>query len=322
MLPYIATYLIFAFVLEVARRCMDGPMFVRTGSKHWPWKLNYSIRWWGVDEYLAALTLVSLALLLLLALWTRLGSPADLSVVLQVWVTLCLSSLVLSIRYFNLVAKFRENFWWLALTAALITLGIGQFASAWADYFIVHYTRVEATQFPVAQKTLTLLILAFTWLYAATMLGSLIVIVTYMFMNEVKPTFRESAKRDPLSAPFWKKYKSGRSHIRRATMRWIVLGVSLFTVSSSWSVWVFVLKHVEEGVQEALVFASFHLHPRECAIPGMPHGARAALISEKKAVVAIPGAKGYVFETMPCDMQSIRVLKDDAAQRLKLDDYF
>jgi F0F1-type ATP synthase membrane subunit c/vacuolar-type H+-ATPase subunit K len=322
MLAYIATYLFFAFLLEVARRCMDGPLFIRTRSKHFPWKLNYSIRWWGVDEYLAALTLGSLGLLLLLALWAKLASPVDLGAVLQVWVTLCLSSLVLSIRYFNLVARFKENFWWLALIAALITLGLGQFASAWADYFIVHYTRTEATQFPVAQKSLTLLVLAFIWLYAATMLISVIVIVVYMFMNEMKPTFRESVKRDPLSAPFLKKYKPGRTDIRRAAMRWIVLGVSLFSVSSSWSVLDFVLAHAEEGVQETLVFAAFHLHPRDCAIPGMPQGARAALISEKQAVIAIPEAKGYVFETMPCDVQSTRVLEEEAAKRLKQDDYF
>jgi hypothetical protein len=321
MLPYIATYLIFAFVLEVARRCMDGPMFVRTGSKHWPWKLNYSIRWWGFDEYLAALTLVSLALLSFLALWTKLGSPADLSVVLSVWVTLCLSSSVLSIRYFKLVAKVREHFWWLALIAALMTLGFGQFSSAWADFFIVHYTRIEATQFPVAQKTLALVILTLIWLYLATMLISLVVIYVYSFKNEVKPTFRESVKRDPLSAPLWKKYKPGRSNVRRMTMRWIVLGVSLFSVSSSWSVWEFVLTHAEEGVQETLVFASFHLHPRDCGIPGMPQGAKAALISEKHAVVAIPEAKGYAFETMPCEVLSARALRDEAAKRLKQDDY-
>ncbi|MCI9873669.1 MULTISPECIES: hypothetical protein [Pseudomonas] len=321
MLVYISTYLIAALILEVIRRNMNAPLFIRTRLKHFPWKLNYSCRWWGTDEYLAAITLSAFVLFLVLGIWIRLGIPIYKPYGWGLWAIICICSSVLSIRHFGLVRKFVANIWWLTLTAAVIAVGFGLFANALADAFIVNYTRIDAAQFPIAQKSLGMLMLVFCWIYSGTLLLSVVVIFAYFYANVMTPDSADPLKDICLPPQFGKGYRTGRSETRRKSMRLIVLSGSLFTVLSSWNFWDVVISHAEETVQETLVFASFHLHPRDCDIPGRPQGARAALISEGRVVVATPVSKGYVFETLKCKMQSIEQLQRQSSDRLKLDYY-
>jgi len=320
MLAFIATYLIAALILEVMRRRVKKPLLIRSGRKHLPWKLNYSFGWWGIEEYLAAATVGSFVLLVIFTFWIYAGVPISRKLGWVFWILLCLSSSALSIRHFKLVKMFKAHAWWLTLFGALITIGFGLVASAYADFFILTYTRTDAAQFPVAQKTLGMLLLMFFWVYSVTLLIAGAVSIGYPLMHEtLSPT--ASIKNYCLPAQFGKKYKSGRNELRHATLRVIAVSGLLITFISISGVWALIFAHAEEAVQETLVFASFHLHPRDCGIPGMPQGAKAALISEKHAVVAIPEAKGYAFETMPCEVLSARALRDEAAKRLKQDDY-
>ncbi|MCT8946766.1 hypothetical protein [Pseudomonas iridis] len=321
MLAFIATYLMFALVLECVRRSMSGPLFIRTRLKHLPWKLNYSFAWWRADEYFAAWTVASFVMLVVLTFWIVMGSVIDRRFGWALLVMLWLSSTILSVRHFQLVRKFKANAWWLTLLTALITLVYGLIASAYADSFIVNYTRIDATQFPVAQKTLGMLVLMFLWIYSVTLSINVAVTFGYMFMSELTPNANTSLTRQSLKGQFGNKYKAGRHERRRTTMRWIVWSGLLFTFVSISAAWGFFIAHAREGIQETLVFASFHLHPRDCSIPGSPQGARAALISDGRVVVATPASKGYVFETFKCDMQSTEQLRRHSSERLRLDDY-
>ncbi|MGE8143942.1 hypothetical protein ACQKP7_01900 [Pseudomonas frederiksbergensis] len=322
MLPYIATYLFIAFILAIIDRFTDRPLFIRTHLKQLPWKLNYSIRWWGPQECWSAITLGSVVVLFMLMFWMNVGGSVNKDIGRFFLVVICISSVVLSVRHFNLIAKFKAHAWWMTLLTALITLGFGLLASAFADSFILNRTRIDAAQFPVAQKTLTTLILVFFWASFATVLISVAVLVVSFFMSITAPTFFETIKREHLVASHWKAYKRGIIDKRRSLMLSSVFIGAIFTVLIALTYWEYILQHAEDVIQETLVFSSFHLHPRDCAIPGAPQDSWAALVSDGRAVIATPSRRGYTFETLPCHMQSATEVRNTILQRLKLDDYF
>lgn len=322
MLPYVATYLLIAAILAVIDRFIDRPMFIRRHSKHFPWKLNYSIRWWGAQEYWAAITLGSIAVLPMSLFWHVMGGPIRKDVVQIFFIVICFSSSVLSIRHFKLVEKFKAHAWWMTVLTALTTVGLGLFASAHADSFIVNLTRIDSDQFPVAQKALTTLILVSLWAFIGTFIISLVVGITSVAIAVTTPTLLGTIKRNHLTAPYWKHYTPGLSYRRRSRMLFAVFIGSVYTIVIAWNSWEYVLRHADEALQETIVFASFHLHPRDCSIPGRPHDAWAALISDNRVVVATPAKRGYTFETLPCEIQSTNAIKGATLKRLKQDDYF
>ncbi|WP_053270005.1 hypothetical protein [Pseudomonas chlororaphis] len=322
MLPYIATYLLIAAILAVIDRFTDKPLFIRTHSKQFPWKLNYSIRYWSAQEYWAALTIGSIAALLLLLFWHVVGGSISKSAALAILIAICFSSSVLSIRHFKLVEKFKAHAWWMTVLTALITVGLGLAANAFADAFIVNLTRVDAAQFPVAQKALTTLILVFSWAFIATLIISVVVGIVSFTMAITTPTFRETIKRDYLAASHRKHYSPGFEFHHRSRMLYAVFIGSAYTVIIAWGLWEQVLKHTDEILQETMVWTSFHLHPRDCSIPGRPHDTWAALVNDNRAVVATPSKEGYTFETLPCEIQSTQAIESATLERLKQDDYF
>lgn len=322
MFPYIASYLLIAFTLAVVDSRIDRPLFIRTHSKHFPWKLNFSIKWWGAQEYWAAITLGSIATLAMLALWVDTGGSKVKNIGQVLLVIICLSSSVLSIRHFKLVEKLKAHAWWMTVLTALITVALGLIASAYADSFIVNLTRIDSAQFPVAQKSITTLILISLWAFIATFVISLVVGIVSVIMAGTSPTFIESIKRNPLTAPYWKCYKRGISYNLRSRMLSIVFIGSTFTVVIVLNSWEYILRHTDVTLQETMVFSSFHLHPRDCSIPGRAHDVWAALVSDNRVVIATPSARGYTFETLPCQMQSTKTIERAHLDRLKLDDYF
>lgn len=83
----------------------------------------------------------------------------------------------------------------------------------------------------------------------------------------------------------------------------------------------YTVRHGEGALQETLVFSFFHLHPRDCAIPGWTRDAWLALIDDSHAVLAEQTAKGDSFRTVKCEMQTTSALKRGLMDRLKLDNY-
>jgi hypothetical protein len=321
MLPYIVIYLFFAIVLAVVDRLYDRPLFIRTHSKHFPWKLNYSFRWWGVDEYWAGATVVSLVGLLVLFLWTVTGGPVSQTVMVVVFGLVCLSSTGLSVRQFGLVQRFKAHVGWMTALTALGTLGLAIRSNAYADSYILNATRIDPAQFPVAQKALTTILLIGSWAYIGTLIISLSVSVIYVVIAAVRPTFTARVRRDPLNSLNWRNHALGVKDRRELFRLFVVAGGAFTTVFIALDSWTYVLKHSDDVLQESLVFASFHLHPKDCGIPGRGRENWVALISDNRAVLATPAKRGYTFETVRCDMQTKASLERARLDRLKLDHY-
>lgn len=321
MLPYIVIYLFFAVVLAVIDHRYDRPLFIRTHLKHFPWKLNYSFRWWGADEYWTGGTVVSLVGLLVLMLWTVTGGPASQTVVVLTLGVVCLSSTVLSARHFGLVQRFRAHVWWMTALTALGTLGLAIRSSAYADSYILNLTRVDAAQFPLAQRALTTILLIGSWAYIGTLVISLSVSATYVVIAAIRPTFTARIRHDPLNSLNWRKHVLGTKDRRELFRLIVVTGGAFTTVLIALNSWTYVLSHSDEVLQESLVFASFHLHPKDCGIPGRGREEWVALISADRAVLATPAKHGYTFETTGCELQPRASLDRARLDRLKRDHY-
>lgn len=302
MIPYVGTYLLLACILAVADRFSDRPLFIRTHLKHFPWKLNYNFRWWGFQECCAALIQLSLAGLIFLLFWQSLGGTKATLVAQGLFVVICVSSSVLSIRQFELIKRFKAHLGWMTGLAALGTIALSIVASAYADSFIVNWTHVDSAQFPLAQKALSTLVLIALWGYLATVLISLGVVVVALLMSVKHPTFLPKTKKKYLKFESWNQYKPGLEQRRHSRLLMSIFSGATFTVFILLDSWVSILGHAEEGLQDVMVFASFHLHPKDCGVPERAKNARAALVADGQAVIATPTAKGYIYETIECQI--------------------
>lgn len=101
----------------------------------------------------------------------------------------------------------------------------------------------------------------------------------------------------------------------------IIFGGSTTRATIAMSFLDYIGRHAEQALQETLVFSSFHLHPRDCGIPGWTPEAWVALIDNSQAVLAQKTAKGYSFSTVNCEMQTNEALRRTTIDRLKRDYY-
>ena len=311
MLRYVVTYLLFAAAFAVASRFSNRPLFIRTQLKHFPWKLNYSFRWWRVQECCAALIQLSIVGLLFIVLWYSLGGGKATLVARGLIVLVCVSSFVLSIKQFKLIKRFKTHVWWMTGLAALGAVVLGIIASAFSDSLIVNWTRIDAAQFPLAQKALSASILVALWGYIATVLISLGVGVVAFSMSVTHPNFMPETKKKHLKFVSWKQYKPGleqRRHSRLLVTIWVGAAFTVFFMLNSW---LSILDHAEEGLQDVMIFASFHLHPEDCGLEERTTAAWAALVTEGRAVIAVPAAIGYSYETVVCEIQPVKPVAKD-----------
>ncbi|HEX8544773.1 MAG TPA: hypothetical protein VF671_24075 [Pseudomonas sp.] len=321
MFPYIAAYLLFAAVLAIFDHLTDRPLFIRFHLKHLPWKLNYSFRWWGVQECWAAVTVISMCALLFLLFWYSVGGALNRDAGQLLYVPIALGSTVIATRHFRIVEKFRANAWWITLLVALPTIGLGIFASAHADSYILNLTRVDASKFPLAQKALASLMLVSLWVFIGVVLLNVVVFLASILIAAKTPTFIGLAKLDPVKSMAWKKHAPGRVDSRQRIMLAIIFGGSTTTATIAMNFLEYIGRHAEGALQEALVFSSFHLHPRDCGIPGWTPETWVALIDDSQAVLAEKTTKGYSFRTVKCEVQTNEALRQGMVDRLKRDDY-
>ncbi|MGY4526750.1 hypothetical protein [Pseudomonas sp. TE21394] len=306
---WLLTYVSFAAFCYIIHRLVSRPLFVRTKSHHFPWKINYSVRYWGVQQWLA-LT-ISLCLLCVLGLLVLHYRGFDIKVVGR-WFLLGLSlcSLWLAVVRLKLVEVYRLHKGWLAASAAVMTLGLGMMASAEADGFILYHTRVTPGNFPVGQKILTLAWLAYIWYWGVSLLVSVVILlgaVLGMFaLGITSSPYRHPAAIDD-SVGF-------RPNKRYHEDGWVGMTLLVGLIYTAISVTSLLLESAGprlRGVQhELLIYADFHLQPEDCGMMDLPRGTQLAAISAKEVVVAQPDKGGYTYETRSCTIKSLAEVKE------------
>ncbi len=237
------------------------------------------------------------------------------------YVPIALGSTVLATRHFRLVEKFRANAWWITVLVALPTIGLGIFANAYGDSYILNVTRVDPAKFPLSQKALSCLILVILWTFIGVVLLNVVVLLASVLIAAKTPTFIGLAKRHPIRSMAWKKHVLGKVEKRKGVMLAIIFGGSTTTATIAVSFLDYIARRTDEALQQTLVFSSFHLHPKDCGIPGWTPEAWVAMIDESQAVLAEKTEKGYLFRKVKCEIQTTEALTQGLAERLKQDNY-
>lgn len=309
MWGYVALYVLFAAGVYLLDRFTHRSLFVRTQNRHFPWKLNFSLKGWSVDEYLALAISFCMVMMPLTVMVHSMGGTIDKTLARWLFAVLSLSSIVLTVRLLRLVAFYKRHMGWLTALAALLTIGLGLVASAEADAFILGQTRVTPGQFPLAQKTLTLIYLAYIWFLPGSFLLSLVMWGGALVYGLLTPGFIAQLKQNRLTAMCWNQYKPSAAWHRR---QWLQASCVIGVIYTAVIILVFsevVNSRLRTVLHEALVYASFHLGPEDCALPGLPNGTRLALLEKGEVVVAQPVEAGYRYGKQACELQSLEQIK-------------
>lgn len=317
MWGFVSLYVLLAAGVYCLDRFTHRSLFVRTQNRHFPWKLNFSVRAWGIDEYLAAIVMTCALILQVMLLFHGLGSSIDITLARWLFTLLSLSSIVLVIRLLRLAEHYARHKGWLTLLAALLTVAAGLIASAEADAFILGQTRVEPAQFPLAQKTLTFIYLVYIWYLSTSLLMPLVMFAGALVFGMTAPGFKQQMRHNRLTAICWNLYvPSSAWHKRQWLQATCVIGV-IYTAVILLAFSEVVNARLRSVLHESFVYAAFHLGPEDCAMTGQPTGTRLALLAKGQVMVARPQEGGYRYKEQACSLQSIEQIESARNQRIK-----
>ncbi|MEJ8321068.1 hypothetical protein [Pseudomonas oryzihabitans] len=321
MLSYVSVYLVSAIVYWLIAKHCGRPIFIKTRSKNFPWKINYNFRWWRAQEWSATVAAVSFSLYGLSQVWTFTGGTPLPKLSLFLIAITCVSSTILSIKYYNLVGKFKNNSWWLTLISATSTFFLLIISSAYSDSFILNATRVDPSKLSLAQKSVSTAILISMWTYIATMLLCVIVLANYLW--DMATYQRVIPALDPSTGiPINRNDYYSSAASRRSIQIKIVVNIGAFvTLVTLSTLWGEITNQYKSGLEKLIVFSSFHLKPKDCGLRGMHLEARVALIDEDLAVVANPEKNGYSFNTLHCKILSKSEMETLMIKKIKADSY-
>lgn len=326
MWGYIALYVLFAAGVYWLDRSIHRPLFVRTQNRHFRWKLNFNVKHWAVEEYLAAMVMTCAVVLQVMMMLQWLGSTLDKTLAKWLFAVLSLGSIMLAVRLLRLVERYTRHKGWLTVLAALLTVAVGLVASAEADAFILGQTRIEPGQFPGAQKTLTFVYLVYIWYLAASLLLAMVMLIGALVFGMMAPAFKQRVRRSHTTAICWNLFVPSSDGFRR---QWVnascVLGV-IYTAVILLAFSEVVNSKLRWASHELLVYASFHLGPEDCAMTGLPAGTRLALLAKGGVVVAEPAGEMYRYKEQGCSLQSLEQVEAARDERIRAaratDDYF
>lgn len=321
MLHYLAVYITIAICYALIAQYFNGPLFIRSKSKHFPWKINYNFRWWRSHEWWAAAATTTFSLYTLTHIWEFTGGPVYSGVKAFFLALTCLSSTILSIKHYGLVDKFKSHSWWLTTITAFLTIFLLIISNAYSDSFILNTTRIDPSKFSLSQKAVSTAILVSLWTYITTLVFSFVVFANYLW--DLSTHTHIIPARDPSTGlPVNAKDFRSTASTKRSLHKKIIVNIGAFvTLVTLGNLWGQVASQYNAGLENIIVFSSFHLKPKDCGIQGLSPDARIAPIGESDAVVATPSSSGYKFETVKCTVLSESdILKRKAATILR-DDY-
>lgn len=322
MLHWIFIYFFLALICLIAKYTWRNPLFIRTQSKHFPWKLNYNFRWWKANEWWAATVALSMLTLTGASIWKMLGGPLSPSIGKGLLLLTCFTSTIFSIRHHRLVEKFKNHSWWLTLFTAMATYILIIIASAYGDSYIFNHTRIDPQKFPLGQKAVSAVILITIWCYIATFILSIITLAKYIWdaaTLHFSPYFPEKSLGVRLNR---RDYKSSTAHKRSNAAKTISNAGAMFTIIILLNFWDYISNQYSRILQETLVFASFHLRPSDCGIRTNDSDSWLAPIDNELAVLAILKNSSYKFETVDCIVLSKEEIHRKTLEKLGKDDYW
>lgn len=214
------------------------------------------------------------------------------------------ATIALSVEYFRLVHAYAKYSAVIKLAVVASAVFIGYKASAVTDSTIANYTSVNASNFPDAQKIITIFVTIGIWLYSAVVcsLGIYAAISTFAIFKMITSD-RASVKADRYRRCLYGSAPIGGDSSKKELfmVATIILGVAMVVVSPINYVKKIKGEDLDRIAKDLLVETSFHLDPIICGIKA-PDKSLMSLLPFQQAIVAIPDSKSiYRFTVIKCN---------------------
>lgn len=293
------SYLPFVSLL-IASLIQDRHIIIRAPNL----KLNYSFARWGVKDRYAASIWVGVISFLILVAVKHVFRQIDV-VPLSAGPTLLTiaGTIALSIEYFNISELYERYAKSIKILFVLSAVIVGYKSSVMTNATIAEYTHTNASNFPDAQKVITILTSFGIWMYAAVIVSFFayvllsILSVAKMITNDLHSA-RESRYNRCLIGV--RPVRSARRDKELIILMSLLLGAGM-TVSAPLAYFgLLKVSSIESIVKDLLVESSFQLSPSLCNVEA-PEGSVMSLLPFRQAVVAIPDKKDHFrFAVIEC----------------------
>lgn len=276
-----------------------------TGKKIWTrdptLRPKINIHHWQFVDFLALSITSCILLLVILVAIQECGGKFPKAIPQLIFFVICTSTIIFATIHYNLRGFYIKHSGTVKIIATAATVVFSVMANSLAEDAIINYTHVDASQFPSAQKAFILIGIVSLWLY----IGMYASLPAYFFVIvKLAKSVMDAEKKKPVYANSYTTPYNNRKrnfNLGFAALLGVTYSIMIFLGALDT-----LLSSAHTRLKEVLVTSSFHLDPEACNINNMKFGTRAALISDKKAVIATPDKElGYTFKTMDCSIQPV-----------------
>lgn len=283
-------------------------------------KMNYSFASWDSSQfYCTAIWLGYLFFIILACIKEFLFDELNIVLLWSGPIFLIMTgTIALIVEQYNLIEVYKENSTIIKTTFIVLAICIGYIASAVTDASIADFTTTNASNFPDAQKVITLIATAGIWAYLAVACSlavyvaiSVIALIKIMALDKVFSKKKHSEKN----------FLGGRRVDPRSYNKEMLILVSIIT---GFTMTIMAPLQYAQLIREdetnkvlklLLVETSFHLKPEICGI-NTPLNSVMTLLPFKQAVVAIPNKKStYNFIVIECNRKFETVPEPEKPQQ-------
>ncbi|WP_349969564.1 hypothetical protein [Pseudomonas caspiana] len=205
---------------------------------------------------------------------------------------------------YKLIAAYKENSVIIKTILIALAICIGYMASAMTDASIADFTSTNASNFPDAQKVITLIATVGIWAYIAVACSLAVYVVisilAFIKIMALDKTFSQNKqpKKNFLGAK-WEDPHSQKMEI--LILASIIIGFTMTIIAPLEYVQLIRKDETNKILKVLLVETSFHLNPEICGFTAPP-GSVMTMLPFKQAVIATPDKKStYNFIVIECN---------------------
>lgn len=287
-------------VLFIAGFIKDRHLIIRAPNL----KLNYSFARWGVEDRYAASIWVGVISFLILMAVKHVFRQLDIVALTAGPALLTIAGTVaLSIEYFKISEFYERYAKSIKILFVFSAVLVSYQSSVMTNATIAEYTHTNASNFPDAQKVITILASFGIWLYAAVIIS----FVAYIFLSILSFAKMITHELDSTRETRYNRCLVGvrpMSSARRGQeiilLLSLLLGASM-TVSAPLAYFKLLkVSSIDVVLKGLLVESSFQLSPSLCSVE-TPEGSLMSLLPFRQAAIAIPDDElGYNFAVIEC----------------------
>jgi len=266
-------------------------------------RFNYSFSHWKIQHYLSAAIFFGV-LVFFVAGYTKVLFQGNIRpIIIASYVLTAIASITLIAIRSRIVTIYKKLTFLVNSCLVLSALYVTYKSAAIADHDIAIFTTVNASNFPAAQKIITLCAAVMRWIYYSMFAAMVIYGIVGLAMGLTIWLHEKKNKKRTQ----WRRCLIGTPSATLPDYREVIIYMSMFLGSAYTISFTLVLissistEKIDNALKELIVETSFHLPPEVCDF-ALPDKSKLSLIGDNQAVIAIPDKDyGYKFSVAKCE---------------------